>query len=933
MKIKIFLASSIKEFGNDRMNFAIYLNKLNSIFNENYGISIFPFICETADHFVSKNERKQDDYNDAITNSDVVIFLIGEHLGRYTKEEFDFSCKKFKENSNPKIYVYFHEKSRSNEDINDFKMLLEDTYHHYYDTFEYIDTVKFCTLLNLRHLFLPLMKIEIRNNCFFIDGKKVEEEILSPSKIHAFSNNEQIKTLSQKYDSAEDDEKKVLLRMMNKVYNEILSVFLGASAYISNGEYNSRYIEAMCLLEKGDKLGAISALDNDHIEDILEVEERKLKNKVMDVIGGLALEINIRKIDASKEKDYDTINSLYLKSIKYAIQYVTGLKILNDYALWLNSIHKVRKAIEIAEKLNSIIIHCSQQQLQENNISYLDLANFKMLLGVLYRKTSKFKEAYSAYCEAFSYWSDCIDLFKENQLWTFAEYIEEVACFIQIVPNSISDIVNPMNYKTGVCVGQLATEIMRLKNILQDRYQLDFSTLESNPFYISKMQSIMIFEKSLTEEEKQILMPNSLMSVFDNPIYESYVLFLIVLCIKQSVIIKTNRYEEYAKGMAMTILNIATIQNMLHDFKSAEEGANLSLEYLKTLIKLDSKIDINEDMIQAYGVLYTSHINRYNNDKAQEYRNQMLLYGEKAYKERPREFSLIYADMLFQLGIDCLQSFNFSKSIEVFDKIINLNENIKKSYKFDRAQYLIPFFLSYIKWIEAYTLNQTDSTINKDYDMLFFRFKQAKNLVDEIIKTKTYSKETKANCVLELNWCNLLYLPPIQDKDACILIMDDMMRECLILSGDDISKAYDQWKKSFDVITNVNNVMCSFNDCETEKKDWLKKYYSIYEIPLNFIIKNSFLYPSSLIPPHFRYLPDYACFNNPNDNFLENYNTLLFIIYNNFISEDNEEDIKYRLIEKIKETYDKLIDVVNLLENQFYLMKILEKERNQIKFE
>lgn len=928
MKIKIFLASSITEFETDRMSFAVYLNKLNTIFTDRYGVSISPFICETADHSVSKKRRKQDDYNDEIADSDVVIFLLGNHLGEFTQEEFRFSCNKLKENNHPRIYVYFCNTQNNSKDIADFKKVLETEYQHYYDTFEYIDTVKLSTLFNLRRLAFPSMKIEIIDDYFFIDRKKFLQDILSPSNIQAFNNNEEIKMLKERYNEADKKNRIIIKRRINEIQNDILNVFLDLSNYTFNGEYNCRVSEAIRLLENGDKIKAIAALDNAHNRDRRAARKRVRQMETLDDIGRLKFEINIRKTD----NEYSKIDKLYQEAIEYALEDSIGLKILYDYASWLSSVHRVDEAIKTALQLKNLLSVCALDVLSENNLANMDLANLHLLLGGLYSKLSKFKEAYSAYREAFSFWGECIDSITDIQLWTLAEYIEDVACFIQQVPDSVSDLIDPFNYNKGVCIGQLATDIIRLRKTLQDNNQIDFSTLEDNPIYKSGAQHIKSFEDNLSKGEKQCLIPDSVTFVFDNPILESYILMLFVLCIKQSILEKTNDYVQYAKGLAMTILNISTIKNIMHDYGPAEEGANLAIKYLMTLLKLDTSLSINEDMVQAYGVLYTCNLNRRNISEASKNQNKMLEYGEKAYIEHPREFALTYADMLFHMGTDYIYSSNYGESIEIFDKLINLYISIEEDKEIDKTQYLIPFFLSNLKWIEAYSeFYRSKGNIQPDFNNINSHFEKAIYLFDYIKKQDTFEKLNKVSCVLEMNWCNLLYLPPISHQDACIDIMQQALEMCMALSLENNFSAYPQWKKTLEVVIYSSKFIYFCCDSEPEKLEWLKNLYTIFTSPIDFIINNAKLDPLRLIPSHFRHLNDYIFQNSPNINFLNDYKTVLYLLYEALNDcEDDVGGVKQQLIKKISSSYSEIIKQANSLENRLYILAILEKEKSKI---
>ena len=86
--IKIFLASSINEFKNERNEIGDLVRKIqDKLIDENIRIKLFE--CEFFDNSISMLGRKQNDYNKEIKNADIFIMIIGKRLGDYTKEEYN----------------------------------------------------------------------------------------------------------------------------------------------------------------------------------------------------------------------------------------------------------------------------------------------------------------------------------------------------------------------------------------------------------------------------------------------------------------------------------------------------------------------------------------------------------------------------------------------------------------------------------------------------------------------------------------------------------------------------------------------------------------------------------------------------------------------------------------------------------------------------
>lgn len=85
-QMKIFIASSIVEFERERDIIENYLWRKNTGKN----IDVIPLRCENIDPAMSVT-RKEDDYCNYISDSDVCLFILGNSVGKYTIEEYDFA--------------------------------------------------------------------------------------------------------------------------------------------------------------------------------------------------------------------------------------------------------------------------------------------------------------------------------------------------------------------------------------------------------------------------------------------------------------------------------------------------------------------------------------------------------------------------------------------------------------------------------------------------------------------------------------------------------------------------------------------------------------------------------------------------------------------------------------------------------------------------
>ena len=90
-RIKIFLASSIKEFENERLALKNFNRQMENALID-HGISLRMFVCEYADNAIADG-RKQDDFSREIDDCDVFLVLVGKRMGAFTLEEYEYALE------------------------------------------------------------------------------------------------------------------------------------------------------------------------------------------------------------------------------------------------------------------------------------------------------------------------------------------------------------------------------------------------------------------------------------------------------------------------------------------------------------------------------------------------------------------------------------------------------------------------------------------------------------------------------------------------------------------------------------------------------------------------------------------------------------------------------------------------------------------------
>lgn len=112
-EFKIFIASSNDE-KEERNALKEFLQSINRV-THGYGIEFLPVMWEMESvDFADGLSEKQKEYNEKLVSSDMVFFLFGKRVGKYTYEEFKVACDQVEKNKNIKVFVYFKEMEMGN---------------------------------------------------------------------------------------------------------------------------------------------------------------------------------------------------------------------------------------------------------------------------------------------------------------------------------------------------------------------------------------------------------------------------------------------------------------------------------------------------------------------------------------------------------------------------------------------------------------------------------------------------------------------------------------------------------------------------------------------------------------------------------------------------------------------------------------------------
>ena len=287
--IKIFLASS-DELEVDRARFGNLVRRLDKIY-EKRDIRIELIEWEDLDAAYN-GQRKQDEYNQEIRESDLFLAVFHQKAGKFTLEEFNVATEEFKMHASPKVYAYMKdlaEDEQEQPELTAFKKRLFDEMGHYWCRYGNTDTMQLHFVMQLQLVEsnrLSGLKLEVENaqvkldsmsvadlsqvpftanNQQYIEWKeslaKVQGEIAAFESILATTPNETIEQLL----GSKRTERYNLQEKLNDLEKSLLSTALTIVS-LQGRASSDRLRRAIERFEAGDNMGANAILDPKEIE-------------------------------------------------------------------------------------------------------------------------------------------------------------------------------------------------------------------------------------------------------------------------------------------------------------------------------------------------------------------------------------------------------------------------------------------------------------------------------------------------------------------------------------------------------------------------------------------------------------------------------------------------------------------------------------------
>jgi len=395
-KIYIFLASSIRDCHEERLEIENFIRNVSDTFEDRYEIKLQPLLCEYFDDAVSE-VRKQDEINEKVCGSDFCYFIFCHKAGEYTREEFDVAYEQFQNTNKPKIYTYFRKvaDSETEEDLRTFKQMLEENVGHYYGEFSHIDTVKLRILLNLKLAEMDFLEIKTDLGSCWVDGKPV----LPLTHVAEFANNQNLRRLQEELQQTETEyldlkpkyvkggcseeeclryakaaaRREALLEEIHTLEDLIFGVSLRSTEDSLHGEMTLRQKKAYRLFEQGDFKGCRAVLDPDEMQrDFLQERERLKAKETVRCRTFIREQKTLIAILSAMTDDlsrFENINALYEKLRPYVFGQEIEFDTMMDYVVFLLEQQQEEKALALA------------QQLRDSNCSDAIRANCSDLIG------------------------------------------------------------------------------------------------------------------------------------------------------------------------------------------------------------------------------------------------------------------------------------------------------------------------------------------------------------------------------------------------------------------------------------------------------------------------------------------------------------------------------------------------------------------------
>ena len=423
-EIGVALSSSVDEFREERLELGNFIRFLNDNIYKQRKIHLDWYVCEDESGAIT-HERRQEVFNTKIAQTRFFFMLIGRHIGKYTREEFDVALALFnasrdrpepKARDIPKIFPYFKEmphEERTTE-AQAFRAYLHSDVNggQYSLKYNHLDTLKLRMLTEFGRDIVLGGKLTVEDETAQIDGQPVTA--INVGKIPAYANHRNLKRLrrqkanldaefaelSLRYHAGDADagqerllvsqERNELSRKIHAIEGAVLDTFNLVTEMMREHQTERTKVAAR-LLEAGKYEQAraiLQSVDSPEIRADWERAEQMLvegREAIRELIQENRLRIRVLRAHGVDKETLTELEACYKQSAHKAQQYRIELDAVYDYARFLEEQADYLHAIDLCEWLET-----EYQQTDTPPKTWMALWN---LLGLCHFDNENFQKA------------------------------------------------------------------------------------------------------------------------------------------------------------------------------------------------------------------------------------------------------------------------------------------------------------------------------------------------------------------------------------------------------------------------------------------------------------------------------------------------------------------------------------------------------------
>ncbi len=416
-KIKIFLASSIEDLREDRVQIGDYFRQLNEIYLDS-GVHFSLIKCEDYDNSIVSG-GKQTAYDREIRESELCFFLFFRKVGDYTRHEFDVALEAFRRSDKPKIVTYIKYVTsirQAEADVSAFMRMLDGELHHYYNTYDHIDTLKLGILMQIKLLGLDASEMSLSDGSLRLNGTP----LLSSKNVPIFRGNGTLTQLTEEKrqrqtalnearlaylgDPTEENEAcffeasaalNAVSKKLTGVEKEALSFASTVAEMTSEGRVLTyRQRDALKYFNEGDYDRAQAILEDEERENELERAQNRAASGVNEIKGYVEEELLWIKAEFTRGitvVNTDRVVARYEKIKQLSEQYQLEKGFWFGYIELLRGLNRHYDALALAKKL------MWYYEMPGQDCPLADKAKLLVATGLLQNTLQQYDEAEKSY--------------------------------------------------------------------------------------------------------------------------------------------------------------------------------------------------------------------------------------------------------------------------------------------------------------------------------------------------------------------------------------------------------------------------------------------------------------------------------------------------------------------------------------------------------